>query len=201
MSKVYALLASGDIVEGVENVDNVTKPKSVQCYHDGRKDTRKPIASWSCTPENYEKLVVLFGSENVQKPEIDYNGVAREYLAQNGCTIGKVSDESTAAARLSEEYHIVCLGSDDTFFVGYESWKHCVLYDSKLREIKPRAKQPAVKAGDYVTCASNDLEDISDYRYIVVHNGEELVIIDDSGAMRPIIEGLEMGHFKRIEKE
>ena len=200
-NKVYALLVRGDIVEGEENLENVTTPKSVRTYYNGHFQTIKPVVSFAHTPKNYEHLVALFGKERV--PQADQGiETARSHLLGHTQAIGKVSNISVDHARHSSQYHIVELGSDgETFVVGRDAWKYCVLYNSILQEIKPQPKKPPIKAGDYVMGVSSDLENISAEKYIVVDNGAELVVFDDSGHMLPILEQLELGYFKRIEKE
>lgn len=195
-NKVYALLVTGDIVEGVENESNVTAPKSVQAYYRGHRKTVKPVTSFSHTTENYEHLVALFGSERVPKlnPATEHS---KNLLDSQGMILGRVSDESEDDARENGGLVLISEMTHAGFYVDAYAWRYCVPYDRWGNEITADSLQ----AGDYVTCASNDLEDISDYRYIVVDNGKELVVFDDAGYMRPIIEGLEMGHFKRIEKE
>lgn len=200
-NKVYALLATGDVVEGVENKSNVTTPKSVRAYYRGRHDTFKPVTSFAHTIENYDHLVALFGEERVPKPDMT-NETSLAYLRKHGKAIGKVSDKSNDDARGKGQFFVVELASDDeTFFVGNVARSYCVLYDGHLREIKPEPQRPALKAGDYVMGVSSDLDNISSGRYIVVDNGTELVVFDGENTMLPILEQIEMGYFKRIEKE
>lgn len=200
-NKVYGLLVTGDIIEGVENVDNVTTPKSMRAFYRGNMQTAKPVVSFAHTPENYDHLVALFGEERVPKPDTT-SATSRAYLRKHGKAIGKVSDKSNEDARGKGQYFIVELASDDeTFFVGDEAWSYCVLYDGFLREIKPEPQRPALKAGDYVRGVSTDLSYIADELYTVVWNGKELVVFNDEGVMLPILEQLELGYFKRIEEE
>lgn len=199
-NKVYALLVTGDIIEGVENVDNVTTPKSMRAFYRGNMQTIKPVASWPHTQENYDHLVGLFGKQRVPEPDMTTE-TSLAYLRKHGKAIGKVSDKSVEHARNSSHFLIVELASDDkTFIVGDEAYSYCVLYNSILQEIKPEPKRPALKAGDYVIGVSSDLDNISSGRYIVVDNGTELVVFDDENTMLPILEQLELGHFERIEK-
>lgn len=152
------------------------------------------------TPENYDHLVGIFGKERVPKLDTT-NETSRAYLLKHGMAIGKVSDKSVEHARDSSQFFVVGLATDDeTFFVGNEAYSYCVLYNSILQEIKPEPQRPALKAGDYVMGVSSDLIDIDECQYIVVHNGEELVVFDDSGHMRPILEQLDLGYFDRIEE-
>lgn len=196
MSKVYALLVSGDIVEGVENESNVTTPKSVRAYYRGHHKTVKPITSFARTTENYEHLVALFGSERVPKlnPATEHS---KNLLDSQGMILGRVSDESEDDAR--ENGSLVAINKMDRggFYVDAYVWRYCVPYDRWDNEITANSLQ----AGDYVMGQSSDLGDIDECQYIVVDNGKELVVFDDAGYMLPIIEGLEMGHFKRIDKE
>lgn len=199
-NKVYGLLVTGDIVEGVENVDNVTTPKSMRAFYRGNMQTIKPVVSFAHTPENYDHLVALFGEERVPKPDMT-NKTSRAYLLKHGMAIGKVSDKSVEHARNSSQFFVVGLATDDeTFFVGNEAYSYCVLYNSILQEIKPEPQRPALKAGDYVIGVSSDLDNISSGRYIVVDNGTELVVFDDENTMLPILEQLDLGYFDRIEE-
>lgn len=198
-NKVYALLATGDIVEGIRDP---SKPRDIVWnYGGGRVDTKEVPALAEHTPENYSHLVALFGENRVPKPDIT-NETSLAYLRKHGKAIGRVSDKSSEDARGKGQYFVVELGSDgETFVVGRDAWKYCVLYNSILQEIKPQPKKPPIKAGDYVMGVSSDLENISAEKYIVVDNGVELVVFDDSDVMLPIIEQIEMGYFKQIEKE
>lgn len=199
-NKVYGLLVTGDIIEGVENVDNVTTPKSMRAFYRGNMQTIKPVASWPHTQENYDHLVGLFGKERVPKPDMT-NETSRAYLLKHGMAIGKVSDKSVEHARNSSQFFVAQLASDDeTFFVGNEAWSYCVLYNSILQEIKPEPQRPALKAGDYVMGASDDLDGISGGKYKVFFDGEELVVFNDKDEVLPILEQLDLGYFDRIEE-
>lgn len=200
-NKVYGLLVTGDIIEGVENVDNVTTPKSMRAFYRGNMQTIKPVASWPHTQENYDHLVGLFGKQRVPEPDMTTE-TSRAYLLKHGKAIGKVSDKSVEHARNSSQFLIVELASDDkTFVVGDEAYSYCVLYNSILQEIKPEPQRPALKAGDYVMGVSSDLEGISNCQYLVFDAGQELVVFDDVGDRQPIVEMIDLGHFERIEKE
>lgn len=152
------------------------------------------------TPENYDHLVGIFGKERVPKPDMA-NETARAYLLKHGMAIGKVSDRSVEHARDSSQFFVVQLASDDgTFFVGNEAYSYCVLYNSVLQEIKPEPQRPALKAGDYVMGASDDLHDIEARKYKVFFDGEELVVFNDRDEALPILEQLDLGYFDRIEE-
>lgn len=200
-NKVYGLLVTGDIIEGVENVDNVTTPKSMRAFYRGNMQTIKPVVSFAHTPENYDHLVALFGEERVPKPDRT-NETSRAYLLKHGRAIGKVSDKSNEDARGKGQYFIVELASDDeTFFVGNEAWSYCVLYDGFLREIKPEPQVLPLEEGDYVRGVNKPDNHVSDTEYMIYHRDPELVVFNDNGDTLSLSEALESGYFKRIEEE
>lgn len=148
--------------------------------------------------QNYKHLVGLFGSERVQKLDLA-NDTATKHLKDKTGAIGKVSNISCADARNSDRYFVVGLCADDTsFWADRNTWEYCVIYGSDLQEIKSAPRRPELKAGDYVQGVSDDLNNISDDRYIVVDNGEELVVFDDNDLMLPISEQLDLGYFRRL---